>query len=199
MALDQNTQQNVIIAAAILAGTNGTDSDVKRHTERIAGYLSDGSLPMGAFKQIEDRDANTSKVDGFPATVIGMDKELTSTRGVVLLRTKPSKYHPNGQEFARTERTDTESGRAQAQALQALVGHKVFITKGVEGTGGNNVRVVRSFEDKGIDPEFMAGVNNGIQTNALFIYDYDQPQNQGGMGPEMLAKMATRQTTLQPA
>lgn len=180
MAFDTETQQRIVIAAATVAGPNANDADVKSHVSRIAGYLSEGSLPMGAFADLERRDASTVKVKGFPATIIGMDKELTSTRGVVLLRTAPSKWHPNGQEFSRTERTDTEAGRAMAQRLQSLVGHKVFLSVAVEGTGEANVRSVRSVDDKGIDPEYVAG-------DPAWTFDYT------ALEPKMIAKLATQQ------
>jgi len=154
MALDPATQAQVVIAAAIIAGPQGSDSDVKRHTERIATYLIDGSLPMSAFAAAEQKAQNTSQLKSFPATIIGIDKENTSTRAVLFLRTKPSEHHPNGQETVRTERTDSDAGRNDALTLQSLIGHKVFIHVAVERTGTNNVRVIRSWEDKGVDPNY---------------------------------------------
>lgn len=203
MALEPATQHQIIIAAAILAGPNGSDQDVAGHTSRIAGLLSEGSLPMNAFGQLEKRDAAVIKTQGFPATVIGIDRETTSTRGVVLLYTGPSDQHANGQEFIRTQRTDTPEGLAQARALQALIGHKVFITKEISTGNGSTNKAVRSFEDKGVDPDYMATVvaqdGRNVQTNPAYVYDYDVPQRQGGMGGDMLARLASRQQALQPA
>ncbi|MGN7187015.1 hypothetical protein [Microbacterium enclense] len=206
MALDTQAQQSIVIAAAILAGPTGTEQDVASHVGRIAGYLSEGSLAMNAFAAIEKRDENVIKTKGgFPATIIGIDKETTSTRAVVLLKTKPSKWHPNSQEFIRTQRTDNAEGLAQARALQGLIGHRVFITAVLEGTGDVNVRIIRSCEDKGVDPDYMATVTQldgrNVQTNPEFIYDYNFPAgtNSGGMGPDMLAKLASRQQVPQPA
>ncbi len=109
MAFEPAVQQQIVIAAATVAGPNATDGDVKAHAERIAGYCMDGSIVMQAFAALDQREQNTSQVKSFPATVLGVDRETTSTRGVVFLKTRPSEYHPNGQEFSRTERTDSES------------------------------------------------------------------------------------------
>lgn len=47
---------------------------------------------MTVFSDIDVRDRNTSQIKQVPATIIGIDKEVTSTRAVVLLHT-----HVNGQ------------------------------------------------------------------------------------------------------
>lgn len=77
---------------SIIAGADASEDDVRRHTERLAGYLEDGSAPMTVFSDIDARDRNASRIKQFPVTIIGIDKEVTSTRAVVLLHT-----HVNGQ------------------------------------------------------------------------------------------------------
>jgi hypothetical protein len=154
MAFEPSERMQIILAASIVAGASATDEDVRRHTERLAGYLNEGSAPMSVFNDIDVRDRNTSQIKQFPATVIGIDKEVTSTRAVVMLHTRPSQWHVNGQEVVRTERTDTPAGRAAAERLQSLIGHRVFLTVAVERGGGGNTRVIRSVQDHGADADY---------------------------------------------
>ncbi len=64
--------------------------------------------------------------------------------------------------------------------FQRLIGHKVFVTVAVERGKGANTRVIRSVEDKGIDPEFNAA-------DPRFVFDYDS------LDHRMRAKLATQQ------
>lgn len=154
MAFEPAERAQIILAASIIAGVDASEDDVRRHTERLAGYLEDGSAPMTVFNDIDVRDRNTSQIKQFPATIIGIDKETTSTRAVVLLRTRPSQWHVNGQELVRTERTDTAAGRAAAERAQSLIGHRVFLTVAVERGSSGNTRVLRSVQDHGVDPDY---------------------------------------------
>lgn len=157
ITLDPAIKAHIVLAASIIAGNGASETDVNTEVRRIASRLSEGSAALNVLSDLDRRDENTVKTKGFPATILHVDREKTSTRGVVFLKTKPSKFHPNGKEIARTERTDSEDGKAIAKLAQSLVGHNVYITVGVEATGDVNVRVIRSIEDKGIaegfDPE----------------------------------------------
>jgi hypothetical protein len=92
----------------------------------------------------------------------------------------------HGQEFVRTDRTDTDAGRSSAQHLQSLIGHKVFINVGVEGTEEVNARVVLGVEDKGVDPEY-----NPPMPGRTFDHSV--------LEPPMRAKLATQQQVMQSA
>jgi hypothetical protein len=89
----------------------------------------------------------------FTGTILDVSKEATSTRGIVKLKTRPTSFHPDGIETARTERTDEPSGRVMARALRAVTGHRVVIWVEVEDINGGSgkVRMVRHFEDLGPD------------------------------------------------
>lgn len=104
-----------------------------------------------AVKAIDGVTGPNTKV--FTATIVDVVKEASSTRGLVTLKTKPSKFHEDGIEQARTERTDDPAGRAMARALRAVKGHRVAIWIEVEEINGGTgkVRVIRHFEDLGPD------------------------------------------------
>jgi hypothetical protein len=87
----------------------------------------------------------------FTGVVLGVSKEESSTRGLVTLQGKPSKFHEDGIETARTERTDTPVGLAMARRLRRLVGHRIVLWVEVEQIrdGTSKTRVIRHVEDLG--------------------------------------------------
>lgn len=151
---DDATKAQVVIAASIIAGPNADEAAVTTQVRAIVSRLSEGSPSMNAFDEADKRDEATEKVKTFRGVILHVDKEVTSERAVIFLKTQPSKYHPNGKEFARTERTDTPAGKAVAKQAQALVGHQVQLSVGIEGTGEVKVRVIRHIEDQGPIPGF---------------------------------------------
>ncbi|MEK6311787.1 MAG: hypothetical protein V4755_13890, partial [Curtobacterium sp.] len=187
MPIEPALQAQIIIAAATVAGPNATDGEVKAHTHRIASYLSISSLPMAAFAELEKRDENAERKKPFPATVIGIDLETTSKRAVVFLRTRPSERNPNGQEFVRTRRTDDEAGRLEAAQLQSLIGHKIIAHVAIEKAGEVYVRMIRAWEDKGIDPEYNAA-------DPSFQFDYSALDAKNA---KLRSKLATQQPPAQ--
>lgn len=146
--MDDALRTSIILAAVNAAGPAGDDpaeydERLKEQVARIAAMCS-ASSPVA--KVVEGVAA--SKV--FAATVVGIVKEQSSTRGKVTLKTKPSKWHEDGIEEARTERTDN-GGLPMCRKLRALVGHRVQIWIEVEETDRGKVRVVRHVEDLGAD------------------------------------------------
>jgi hypothetical protein len=76
------------------------------------------------------------------AGVVQVVKERSSTRGLVTLRARPSQFHPDGIEHARTERTDGPEGLPMARTLRGLTGHRValWIEEQTTGNGAWKVR-----------------------------------------------------------
>ncbi len=151
--MDQELRTQVILSAVQAVGPEpegGMASGipwaaaVAQKAAEIAAMCVDGSAQVKAIESIFN-----SKV--FPATILAVTKERSSTRGLVKLGTRSSVHHPDGIEEARTERTDNPSGLAMARKLRALVGHKVLLWVEVEaiGDGARKVRVVRHVEDRG--------------------------------------------------
>ena len=87
----------------------------------------------------------------FTAVITGVAKEHSSTRGLVTLRTRPSQFHPDGVEQARTERTDSPDGLLMARTLRGLTGHRValWIEEQTTGDGARKVRIIQHVKDLG--------------------------------------------------
>ena len=121
---------------------------VAEMTARITAMCGDKSPLSQIVEQVEQ-----SKV--FQGVVQQVVKEQSSTRGLVQLKTRPSKFHPDGIEEARTERTDSPIGLYMARHLKSLVGHRVSVWVEVESinNGAAKVRVIRHVEDLGLAPE----------------------------------------------
>ena len=85
------------------------------------------------------------------AGVVQVVKERSSTRGLVTLRARPSQFHPDGIEHARTERTDGPEGLPMARTLRGLTGHRValWIEEQTTGNGARKVRVIQHVKDLG--------------------------------------------------
>lgn len=147
--IDEAVRTQIIIAASVLVGPSAAEDAVAAEVRRIVARLEPGSLSVAEFNRVERRNESTDEVKTFRATILHVDKELTSTRGVVFLKTKESQWHPNGKELVRTDRTDNEDGRAMARLAQSLIGHHVTIVLGVERTAGGTSRTLRSIQDHG--------------------------------------------------
>jgi hypothetical protein len=130
----------VVLAAVIAAGSDDPEK-VAEHAARIAAMCTPGSPVARAVEGVR-----RSKV--FTAVVARVEREDSSTRALVTLRTKPSRWHEDGVEQARTERTDS-GGLPLARRLLALTGHRVLLWVEVEDTGTSKVRVIRHVEDLG--------------------------------------------------
>lgn len=128
MALDDSTRSAVIAAAVTSVGPMGdlTPSDwtdkVTEQAVLIAKMTDPGSSVSKIIGAITD-----NKV--FAAKITGLNKEVSTTRGVVDLETAPSKWHPDGKEQIRTERTDGADGAGikMAKRIQELIGHNVLV------------------------------------------------------------------------
>lgn len=160
-ALSDEVKQQIVIAAATVAGKDATPGDVATQVTRIAGYLDPNSEVQRAFANLDKLAADTVKSSGFVATVIGFAKEETSNRGVVLFHSAVTKHTPEAKEHLRTDFLDDGGPVSQLmnKVRKELVGHKVGVSfdliKKSDGSG-HTVRVLRSITDRGVDPEYDA-------------------------------------------
>jgi len=152
--MDLDTRNQIILAAVAATGPDvANDNSGLSWTQRVAETASRVTAMLGEQSEVSRAIAQVEAAKTFPATVVSIRKENSSTRGVVTLRTRPSDRHPDGCEEARTERTDQPLGRAMAKRLTALRGHRVMVWIEVEQINGDRkVRVVRWVEDLGVDP-----------------------------------------------
>ena len=151
--MEESQRTQVILSAVTATGPRSEGESRAEWVARVASMAagitamcSDRSPLAKVVEQVE-----RSKV--FQATVLGVTKEQSSTRGIVRLRTSPSQFHPDGVEEARTERTDTPIGLAMARMIRSeLVGHRVTVWVEVEqiNGGAGKVRVIRHIEDLGM-------------------------------------------------
>ena len=159
--LSDEVKQQIVIAAATVAGKDATAGDVATQVTRIAGYLNPNSEVQRAFAQMDKDAENTVKSSGFVATVIGFAKEETSNRGVVLFHSAVTTHTPEAKEFLRTDFLDDGGPVSQMmnKVRTELIGHKVGVSfdlvKKTDGSG-HTVRVLRSVTDRGVDPEYDA-------------------------------------------
>lgn len=158
--LSDEVKQQIILAAATVAGVDAPAGVVSKQVERIAGYFNPNSEVQRAFANIDKRAAQTASSAGFVATIIGFAKEETSNRGVVMFHSSVTTHTPEAKEFLRTEILDGGPVSTLMNSVKELVGHKVSVSfdrvKKSDGSG-HTVRVLQSITDRGVDPEYDFG------------------------------------------
>ena len=148
--MDEATRTQIILAAVTATGPDDGAGDwatrVAMNASKIAAMTSSNSTVGRCVDQV-------SECKVFPGVVESIRKEHSSTRGIVVLKTRESMHHPDGREEARTERTDNPIGSAMAKRIQALRGHRVMVWVQLEtiGSGDRKVRVIRHVEDLGVE------------------------------------------------
>lgn len=153
---DEALITQAILAAVNLTATDGEGSDewVARCQEHLARIMA-MVAPDSAISRFA-RGVMNAKV--FSGTVVGLEKEVSSTRAIVTLRTRPSDHNPDGFEKVRTDRTDSDYGLRMARRARSLVGHRVLVWVEIEtmAKGDRKVRVLRHIEDAGLDQTAMS-------------------------------------------
>lgn len=162
---DPNYQAKVAAAARDIAA-EASKPDPNYQVKIAAAALDIAALanPRSGLAEQVAKVLETEFI--FPATVVGVKKEASSTRGLVYLRTKPSERYADGIEPGRTERTDNPAGRAIARKAVGLIGHNVLVYRVNEKAGANSVRVIVNLIDLGPAPDKAALVANPITRTA---------------------------------
>lgn len=140
----------IIVSAAAAAG-DPSDKDYQVRVAMAALGLAALANPKSGIADAVTKALTADSV--FPAVLVGLEKEASSTRGLLSFRTKPSDRYPDGIEPGRTERTDNPAGRAVAIQARELIGHKVLVYRVQEqmGTGASakSVRIIAALVDLG--------------------------------------------------
>lgn len=147
--MDQTIRQQIVIAAAQLAGKGADASAVMVEAKRIAALAAPGSAVMNAIEHEIGKVAEAPVGKPFVGTLLHVDVETSSQRGVLFLATS------NGVEALRTDITrGNQAAQQLVQSLAALVGHKLVLTKKNEPWRDNpnrSTRVLVTYEDQGLD------------------------------------------------
>lgn len=157
MPLDTKERNDIILGAVAMTGPVGEsqsewDAKLKANAKSLSLMLNDNSDVAKSINML-------AECKNFVGIILGVQKEESSTRGFVALKTTPSKFNDEGIESVRTERTDSsEEAKAFASRLRReLVGHRVLVWVEMQETkSGQKVRVLQHVQDLGLDPEFDA-------------------------------------------
>lgn len=191
--LNDTLKAEIILAAVGAAGPGATDQQVFQQVGRIAGFLQPGSPALATFDRLEKRGNTVEKTASFPGTILYVDVEETSQRGVIFFKsvmppkpgTKAAENYPaDGIEVIRTDRLDgdtAESAKALIKAAVGMVGHKALIYKAIENTGSGPNRNLRGLEDQGPNPDY-AGLTN---EQAAFKIDWNLNNDRKKMLPKL--------------
>jgi hypothetical protein len=155
MALDAKERNDIILGAVAMTGPVGEsqsewDAKLKSNAKSLALMLNDNSDVARSINML-------AECKNFTGTILGVQKEASSTRGFIALKTVESKFSPDGIEVARTERTDSsDEAKAFASRLRTeLTGHRVLVWVEMQETkGGQKVRILQHVQDLGLDPDF---------------------------------------------
>lgn len=146
-----NEHRLAVVCAAVTAAGPATDDPVgwEQRVLDLAGTIAAWARDGSPASRVIDGVAAAKM---FPGVVVKVERERSSTRALVTLRTRPSDHHPDGIESCRSERTDSPDGLALARQVQALIGHRVLAYVEVEQlSAGKAVRVLRHVVDLGLD------------------------------------------------
>lgn len=157
--MDSTIRQQIALAAlSTTIRADGEDEKVWEARVQLAAAAmtamlnNDRSPVLAAIDQVDE-----AKI--FTGTLVSITKEVSSTRGIVILQTgneRQAEYPkgtplPAGQEFIRTERTDDPVGKIMANKVRPLVGHEVVVWVELQTMkNSNKVRVLRHIEDRGL-------------------------------------------------
>lgn len=152
------------IVAATLIGPDGDESALDGKAAQITASIKARAAAAANAPE-------PSKVKSFVGTIVKVEKEASSTRGVITFKTGTTRTSkdwrdkttplPSGYEQARTDRTDDSSGGKEvATKCVELRGHRVRVTVHIEPIKGNpdghGVRIVKTVDDLGVDPDFQS-------------------------------------------
>lgn len=154
--------KDIIVAAVNAAGPipKNEDGSLDKYkwNQNVSTAAVDIAVLTSPHSPIAKRLAMLETCKKFVATIQGVRKEKTSTRGLVVVKAKPTARTPDGIEMARTERTDSNPETAAfANRLKTLEGHRVLMWIDMQDMrNGDKVRVLQHVEDLGLDEEYDA-------------------------------------------
>lgn len=156
------TQAQTIALAFQTAGPGADENAIAAEVTRILSAIGTGSPVLYAFDQHARRAENVEDTKTVLGTLLLVDVEESSQRGVLFLKSDKAheRWNPLGKEHVRTERIDGKKvGFPLLQEAGKLIGHKVAITVEVQLSDSGKNRVAVRISDRGIDPDYEAGKN----------------------------------------
>lgn len=166
--MGESERRQVILAAVAATGPDdGPDERGLTWTQRVAETAGRITAMLDPHSEVSRAIGHLEMAKTFVATVVNVQREASSTRALVTLRTKVSDRHPDGLETARSDRTDQPLGMVMAKRLVSLKGHRVMLWVELEQMGTNadrRVRVIRHVEDLGVDPSLPAPASKSPTT-----------------------------------
>jgi hypothetical protein len=146
---DQSIIATLVAAAATAEAQNASDRPLM---ERIADTAQQLAALASPSSDVGQRVSRLLGAKVFYGTITSVAKEESSTRAVVTMKTRPSKFHPDGIETVRTDRTDNPTGLAFAKKVQGLKGHRCRFYVAMEKASEDlEVRVLAWVDDLGVD------------------------------------------------
>ncbi|MBF4549453.1 hypothetical protein [Pseudoclavibacter sp. VKM Ac-2888] len=165
--LYERTKMDVLPTAHLIAamghGADYTDQHVGDAIKRILESTMPGSNIDRIVRSLDFEAAKVVETKTFVGTVIHVDRDLKSQRGIVILKTSVHpKHNKLGQDLVRSDRLDGPKSEAVSELMKqtlALVGHKVAVTVNMVASkdGDMKYRVLAGLEDRGVDPAYNAG------------------------------------------
>jgi len=153
------SKAQTISLAFQLAGPDADESAIAAQVSRILSATGAGSPVLYAFDSFEKRAGTVEATKTVLGTLLLVDVEESSQRGVLFLKSEQAhqKWNPNGKELARTERIDGKAvGRPLLQDAGKLIGHKVAVTVEVQVSDSGKNRVAIRIADRGVDENYDA-------------------------------------------
>jgi hypothetical protein len=140
---------------AALAGRGASDQAIEAQAARLLRMAGAGARPAQRLARYGD-----DSLVRFPAILLAVDDEASTSRGLLTLYTHPSKDYRDGIEPIRTDRRDSEGGGPLIDRARQLLGRKVLVWKVMqEMTGeqkGREVRICLHLSDLGApEPEWL--------------------------------------------
>lgn len=144
---DRDQQVRILCTATQAAGVGASSEQIAETLQRMLGALDAASVARKSFT----------------GTLIHIDKELSSNRGLIVLKTRVHpKYNQVGQDILRSERLDGDEAQAARELMNSartMFGHKVRVTVRFEPSENDEERGNRTLvaiESLGVDPEYDA-------------------------------------------
>lgn len=153
------SKAQTIALAYQLAGAGAGDDAVAAEVTRILNGASIGSPILYAFDSFEKRAENVEDTKTVLGTLLLVDVEESSQRGVLFLKSDKAheRWNPLGKEHVRTERIDGKKvGLPILKEAGTLIGHKVALTVEVQVSDSGKNRVVVRISDRGVDENYNA-------------------------------------------
>ena len=152
-------ERTAIIAAA--AGSVSANLKGKAWEDAVLDRALDITLLTRSGSRISKLVDRLGGAKMFVTTIAGITKETSSNRGLITMQGKPTKFHKDGIETARSDRLDDFDKKKAEMAKELcknirdnLIGHKVIVHIGTETVDGTDYRVLVHVIDLGVDDSF---------------------------------------------